>query len=299
MDHLTSPSSPQLSVEHIQQLAAYAKALGHAKAHTKAHILAGSLLSKKKGHGLDLHEIRPYTTHDEVRHMDWRITARTGTPHIKVYSEEIEHRSFIILQLSQDAYFGTQTTFISTRYAQLAALIAWRSHARKETVGAQLQFGQQQYSYPTIKDWQSFAMHLSQSTNIAERDTSSTNFSLSPLPSLRGQSVMILSDQIWFDKALEIHLAQLAQHNRVYWISLEDPNLFALPNGQYTFAHQTESGPSHINERSKQQAQQRYQQQQQAFNQQLHALGVQHLSFDVNDSPIAIARTLLARGVIH
>lgn len=299
MDNLTSPSSPQLSVEHIQQLAAYAKALGQAKANTKAHALAGSLMSKRKGHGLDLLEVRPYSTHDEVRHMDWRITARTGTPHTRVYTEEIEHRSFLIMHLTKDAYFGTQTTFISTRYAQLAAIIAWRSHFRRETIGAQLQFGQQQHAYQVIKDWHRWAAHLSQSTNLSERDAESAALTLVTLPPLRGHSVVILSDQIWLDKAIEARIAQLAQHNRVYWVSLEDPNLFDLPEGQYTFAHQVATKPSHINQRSKQQAQERYQLQQQSFNKQLHTLGIQHLSFDVNDSPIAIARTLLAQGVIH
>lgn len=299
MDAFISPPSPELSLEHIQQLAPYAKVLGKASASALARTLTGNLLTKKKGHGLDLREVRPYNMSDEVRHIDWRVTARTGSPHTRVYTEDVEHRTFIIMHLSQDAYFGTQTTFLSSRYAQLAALISWRSQFQREPVGALLHYGQQQYARQTITDWHDWGQHLADCTALAQRDASPSPFALSDLPLLRSQSVLILSDQIWLNPALRAHLMDLSKHNRVYWVSLEDPNLFALPDGQYRFANQGNSASQSVNSSSRQQAQQRFQTQQLHFTQQLNSMGVLRLQFDVNESPIAIARTLLAQGVIH
>lgn len=299
MENLISPLTPELSCDDIKLLAAYAKALGHAKNTLQTASLSGNRLSNKKGHGLDLHEVRPYTTTDEVRHIDWRITARTGTPHTRVYTEDIEHRNFIVMNLSQDAYFGTQTTFISTRYAQLAALIGWRSHHQREPFGLMLNYADQQFAMPQVKDWQAMAETLADSTQVKHRVIPTESFQLATLPPIRSHNLIILSDQLWVKDSDQMQLAQLAQHNRTYWISLEDPNIFALPEGQYRFLNQSSKQPSRVTQKTLEAAQQQFQTQQTRFEELLLGLGITRLQFSVDESPIAVARTLLSRGVIH
>lgn len=299
MDLLTSPPSPELTHAQIEELAAYAKSLGQVKTRSRANVFAGNVLSKKKGNGLDLHEVRPYSISDEVRHMDWRITARTGTPHTKVYSEEIEHRNFLILHLSKDAYFGTRTTFISTRYAQLAALISWRSQYKREAIGAYIAYGQHQFSTPAINDWQQWISYLWDCTHTKHRAQEPQSMALPTHFHMRNRTIIILSDLMSLDNEALSRLQQMAQHNRIYWLALEDKNVLALPDGSYEFSHMNGIQSVEVSSRSRQAARHKYDAQQTYFEQTLANMGVHRLLFNVDESPIAIARTLMLQGVIH
>lgn len=299
MDNIISPDSPELTAPALQALAPYARALGQAKRQPPATSQSASFLNRKKGHGLDLLEVRPYQSSDEVRHMDWRITARTGTPHTRVYTEEIEHKNFVLLNLSPDAYFGTQTTFISTRLIQLAALISWRSQFRREPLGAGLIAAEQSLVVSVIKDWGLLTNRLATLSELAQRPHSEATFSIPPLPSLRGYSLIILSDHLTLSETSLITLAGLAQHNRVYWLEVEDKGVFALPDGQYEFATANGFHRQQISGHSRQQAQRVLQQKQERLTAHLASIGASKFSFDVNSSPINMARELLALGVIH
>src|SRR3989338_6681623 len=67
---------------------------------------AGNHLSKRRGRGMDFAEVRNYQAGDEIRHMEWRITARTGKPHIKLYQEERERPVVIVADFAPSMYFG-------------------------------------------------------------------------------------------------------------------------------------------------------------------------------------------------
>ena len=296
MADFISPPSPELSEESLRALAPYAQALGKAKLQALAKTLAGDRLSKRKGHGLELYEIRPYHDSDEVRHIDWRVTARTGSPHARVYTEEKEPQTLIILALSRDAYFGTQTTFISTRFVQLAALIGWRCQIRREHLGFQIP---NQYQAPQVKDWHRFSIELANQTKLNQVDTAGPILELESSHGLRGCSVMILSDHLNLSNSSKQILTHMARHNRVSWVSLEDDQTFKLPSGTYTL--KTPQGPKavHINAQELTRLAKRYTRKQRQLNGELSSIGIQRLSYDVNNSPIAIARELLHLGVIH
>ena len=298
MYELINPPTPELSCEQILALGSFAKALGQARNIPRSLLLAGNLQSKKKGHGLELHEIRPYAVSDEARHIDWRVTARTGEAHTRIYTEDSEHRTLVILSLSPDAYFGTQTTFISTRLVQLAALISWRCRARREHVGLAIQSGETHFT-ANIQDWQKLSAQLSNSTLIHQREHCTESLSLVNVSRLRGYSVVILSDQLTIAAQSQVAFTQLAQHNRVHWIAIDDPNTFRLPDGDYVFAQPQGSKKIQIGKQQKQQAESRHLQKRQQLAEYLSGLGVLQMTFSVNDSPIAIARELLVRGVIH
>ncbi len=91
---------------------------------SKSH-LSGLHLSKRSGRGLDFEELRHYQQGDDVRRIDWRVTARTGSPHIRVYSEERDHASIVVLDQSMAMFFGSQLDTKSVTAAKLTALIAW------------------------------------------------------------------------------------------------------------------------------------------------------------------------------
>ena len=297
MDNLLIPPSPELTTEEIQRFSSYAKQLGKAQSAPILRQQNGQDISRKKGHGIELREIRPYVSTDDVRHMDWRVTARTGTPHTRVYTEDVEHRTFIICSFSKDAYFGTETTFISTRLTQIAALIGWRSYITRDPL-SMLTCQEQSYELTNIvRDWQTWGQGLAYLTKIDNRACSNLYFNLPNHLLVKGSNIVILSDQMFVSEKSRAILTQLAKHNRVHWLSLEDANTFSIPDGIYQFSHQKKA--IEINTAHRKEAKQRYLEQFQKHHQLLVSLGIPKLSFNVNESPIAIVKTLLNMGALH
>src|SRR5690606_1909344 len=91
---------------------------------------AGGHLSPFKGRGVEFDESRPYQPGDDLRTMDWRVMARTGKPHTKVFREERNRPVIVWLDLRAPMVFGTQRAFKAVRAAEAAALVAWGALAR-------------------------------------------------------------------------------------------------------------------------------------------------------------------------
>lgn len=96
---------------------------------------SGGILSKQKGRGMEFDEVRHYQPGDDIRAIDWRVTARTGSTHTKLYREEQERPVFIVTDLSASMLFGTQLLFKSVQAAHLAAALAWRAQQRGDRIG--------------------------------------------------------------------------------------------------------------------------------------------------------------------
>ena len=79
--------------------------------------LAGAYLAKTKGRGMEFDEARHYQAGDDIRAIDWRVTARTGKTHTKLYREEKERPVFVLTDLSSSMQFGTQFLFKSVQAA--------------------------------------------------------------------------------------------------------------------------------------------------------------------------------------
>ncbi len=106
------------------------------KPSTRSHaLLAGGERSPFKGRGIDFEESRRYQPGDDVRLMDWRVTARTHEPHVKVFREERERPVFLVVDDRRAMHFGTKNAFKSVIAAQATALLGWASHARGDRVG--------------------------------------------------------------------------------------------------------------------------------------------------------------------
>ena len=80
---------------------------------------SGNHLSKLRGRGMDFAEVRNYQAGDEVRHMEWRVTARTGRPHVKIFQEERERPAVIFVDFNASMFFGTRLAFKSVIAARL------------------------------------------------------------------------------------------------------------------------------------------------------------------------------------
>ena len=87
--------------------------------------LAGAKLSYRRGRGVLVDEVRQHTAGDDVRAIDWRVTARSGEPHTKLFHEERERPVLIALDLRRTMRFGSRNCFKSVLAAHTASLLLW------------------------------------------------------------------------------------------------------------------------------------------------------------------------------
>ena len=96
---------------------------------------SGGHLSRFRGRGMEFDESRIYQPGDDVRNMDWRVTARAGTAHVKLFREERERPVWLLVDLGPRMRFGTRVAFKSVTAARAAALLAWAAVDRGDRVG--------------------------------------------------------------------------------------------------------------------------------------------------------------------
>ncbi len=89
------------------------------------HGLSGQATSPIRGRGMEYAESREYAIGDDARHIDWRLTARTGKPHTKLFQAERERLTLIVADTAPTLYFGTRTRFKSVQAARAGAVACW------------------------------------------------------------------------------------------------------------------------------------------------------------------------------
>lgn len=100
------------------------------------HMFAGEYHSAFKGRGMAFSEVRSYEYGDDVRNIDWNVTARTGDPYVKVFEEERELTVMLLVDISASSYFGTKTVFKSELITELSAILAFSAITNNDKVGA-------------------------------------------------------------------------------------------------------------------------------------------------------------------
>jgi len=100
------------------------------------HLFSGEYSSTFKGRGMSFSEVRDYQYGDDVRNIDWNVTARTGSPHIKVFEEERELTVMFLVDMSKSSFFGTQNQFKSEINTEICATLAFSALTNNDKVGA-------------------------------------------------------------------------------------------------------------------------------------------------------------------
>lgn len=139
----SKPAGPYTSVEDLLQLRFLAKDLGLSARKKSFALRDGAVRTRYKGRGMEFAEVRPYQAGDDVRTIDWRVTARVQTPYTKLFQEERERPVFVMVDQRSPMFFGSRTVFKSVYAAQLAATIAWTANQQSDRIGA-LIFGDQE-----------------------------------------------------------------------------------------------------------------------------------------------------------
>ena len=204
-----------------------------------ANTLGGSrYLSKLRGRGMDFAEVRNYQTGDEIRHMEWRITARTGRPHIKVYHEERDRSIVIVNDFNPSMYFGTRVAFKSVLAARLAALIAWMVVRQGDKVGGVLTSATKHNEFmpksrahgilPWLAQLSAYTKALPSSGRQTQRQLSETLHKLRYIAH-PGSILILISDFYELDDDSECYLRKLSAHNDILVYHVFDPLELALP----------------------------------------------------------------------
>ncbi|QCU72423.1 DUF58 domain-containing protein [Luteimonas yindakuii] len=100
------------------------------------HASAGQSPSLLRGRGMEYAESREYTAGDDARHIDWRLTARTGRAHTKLFQAERERLSLVVADTAPALYFGTRVRFKSVQAARAGAVAAWRAIGEGDRIAA-------------------------------------------------------------------------------------------------------------------------------------------------------------------
>ena len=124
-----------VSLDQLIDLKNYVAARRHSPSHRVHHGQPGETLSDVKGQGIEFEDIRPYLPGDDLRHVDWRVVARTGMPYTRRYSEDRERTSMIIVDQRVNMFFGSGAEFKSYTASVAAAKSVWDAVANGHRLG--------------------------------------------------------------------------------------------------------------------------------------------------------------------
>lgn len=200
-----------------------------------------------KGRGMDFEETRLYQPGDDIRRMDWRVMAKTGKPHTKVYREEQEHSVFIVTDFSHHMYFGTKVAFKSNIAAKIAAMFVWYAYFQQASIGGGL-FSENEHVFLKSQNGNQGVLPYLQSLcafSQREHTSSGDDAFLKVLLQLKhlvrpGSMLVFIGDFQTLDEIHSVHLWQLAQRNQLYGICIYDrlerqlppAGLYAVSNGE-------------------------------------------------------------------
>ena len=206
--------------------------------------MTGDYLSTFSGQGMEFDEVRKYVIGDDIRKIDWRITARVGTPHIKLFKEDRQLDVLLCVDMNYTMRFGTRGTFKSVQAAYCAAILGWCANNNNDAVGAYL-FGDlaEKEVFFRAKRSRHSLWKMLQTLSQPNESIGNGYIPLSePVEFLHknaksGSLVFIISDFLNIDDKFQHQLSYLARRCQVILISVNDPADMDIPKaGNILFA---------------------------------------------------------------
>lgn len=190
---------------------------------------AGSYRSPFRGRGMEFDEVREYHAGDDLRSLDWKVTARLGKPFTKLFHEEKERPFFILVDMRPQMHFGTRKAFKSVIAAKIAALIVWAAKNSGDKAGGLLLAGNRYVLMKPAKQRKNLISFLqSVSDASVEPFASSSQKSLSEaLAELKrvahlGGVIFVISDFHDFNAEAQKQMSLLTSHNDVVCVYVAD-----------------------------------------------------------------------------
>jgi uncharacterized protein (DUF58 family) len=197
-------------------------------------LLQGNYRTLMRGTGLDLADLREYQHHDDVRHIDWNVTARLQIPHVRVFTEDREMAAWFLVDLSPSVDFGSGETRKRSVSAEFVGVIARLLTRHGNRVGAMLYGSGVDTVIPT-RGGRRHVLHLLHNLSVRPASVESGTTRLSDLLEAaagtikRRSTVFVVSDFI-SEPGWERPLALLAQRHEVVAVRVLDPLELDLPD---------------------------------------------------------------------
>lgn len=293
--HGTQSTGVQISLDELIHARLPAQRLRLAPRIANA-LRGGAHLSRFRGRGIDFEEVRMYQPGDDIRSMDWRVTARTGRPHAKVFREERERPVLFAVDLGPSMQFGTRVAFKSVTAAKVAAFWAWCAARHGDRVGGVLQRGQISTEYKP-RAGHSGVLHLLSA--LAEPVMPSTPAPEEAVTQLLqrvrsvahpGSLIVWISDFRGLNPAHESALSELRRHSEMVAVQIYDaleeqlppPGYYAVSDGRRSLAFDA-ADPA-----LRSAYQQQFVRQTQALHQLLNSLSIRLLRIATHEDPYAV-----------
>ncbi|MCF6225612.1 MAG: DUF58 domain-containing protein [Xanthomonadales bacterium] len=211
-------------------------------------VLSGQHSSKLRGRGLNFEELRNYLPGDDTRNIDWKVTARTGTPYVRVYTEEKDRTVWLLVDQRQAMFFGSKKRMKSVVAAEVAAISAWRVLSVGDRVGAVIFNDEEITVVPPHRSRERVMQILKQLVNMNQALSANTN--TSPSPSKLSEALKTVSHMAGHDSLLVMitdgdglssetrrQITRISEHNDVLTAFIYDPLEQKLPAaGRLRFA---------------------------------------------------------------
>ena len=266
--------------------------------------MAGDFRSAFRGRGLEFASIRAYTPGDEVRLIDWNVTARRGTPYVKEFVEERERTVLILLDVSRSADFGTTGASVRRFGIEIAGLLGFSAAASNDRVGAIAFSDRSEYVLPPARGGLHVLRLLHDLLHLQPQGAGSDLATALAQASrtLRGGSIVaVISDfrgAAGPDSDWQPALRQLAVAHDVLALHVHDPAQARLPAGGLLTLEDAETGVLITVDPAKSAAAfaRRDAQLSHAIQQQLRAAGADYLDLPSDTAPApALARLFRQR----
>jgi len=199
---------------------------------------SGDLTSLQQGSGIDFSETRPYQAGDEPRHINWRATARTGRPQVRVFHEDLSPHCYFMIDRRASMRFGTRTRLKVTQAARLAIFLASQEAQKGAETGSLILNKKPQWQ-PAISGQQGIYQLAQLATAPCPPMRNDSTLSIKQALSLLaeyippGSHIYLLSDFYDLRKEMLAPLFQLGQQHRVWAIDIYDKAEQQLPNAGY------------------------------------------------------------------
>ena len=265
---------------------------------------SGERPSQWHGQGMEAIDSRPYQPGDDVRHMDWRATARSGKPHSRVFQDERQRSLFLIIDLRAPMYFASKGELKTRRALRCAAMLSLSTLARREAVAGLVVTDDAVLLHPPTKRLADIADLILGNHDRAESLPATSGLlhgSMDRLPAIlpRGASLVILSDlNETLDREQEAlaPLQALAHRNSCHVIHIQDDAEVDLPAlGRLRLTGNI--GPIEIDTHDatlRQRYRERIRQHVEAIDAICNNAGIQRIPLDTTDPIIDTVASLLA-----
>jgi len=230
-----------VSLAQLMALEFKARDLSFLARQPQGSILAGNHASRLRGRGLDFDELRRYQPGDDLRHLDWRASLRTGKPVVRTFTEERDRPALIVVDQRMSMFFGSRRSFKSALAAELAALAAWMVFNAGDRVGG-LVFNDQRIDsiapLRSRKRVEALLSHVAQqnqalsAANPDAEDEDQLDKALQRCLALAGHDhlICIVSDFAGAGERTLQLMRQLRAHNDVIALQVYDPLALKLPS---------------------------------------------------------------------